>query len=74
MTNQVKDKTHFYDVYEFIGVVGMLAESQGFYGRLLERIMELEFYDPEGFEDFKVLIEDQKFTDPVDVILFIEQG
>ena len=66
-------KTKGYNVDQVIEVVRMLSHSQGFYGRLLEEIMYIKDYEPEKFETFKELIEEQKFKDPVDVVLFFEQ-
>jgi len=45
-----------------------LAQSQGAYGRLMERI------ENSGHKD-EILthLEEQNFSDPVDLILFIEQ-
>lgn len=64
------DKT--YDVNDVIEVVRSLASSQGFYGRLLEQILYLQDYEPWNFEEFKRIVEEQNFKDPVDVVLFFE--
>ena len=61
-----------YDVNQVIEVVEMLSHSQGFYGRLLNRIKEMEEYEQENFDQFKSIVEGQYFTDPVDVVLFFE--
>ena len=66
-------KTKGYDVNQVIEVVQMLSRSQGFYGRLLEQILYLKEYEPENFETFKYVIEEQDFNDPLDVVLFFEQ-
>ena len=66
-------KTEVYDVEKVIEVVQMLSHSQGFYGRLLEEINYIQEYEPEKFEVFKQVIEEQGFTNPVDVVLFFEQ-
>lgn len=66
-------KSEVYDVEKVIEVVQMLSRSQGFYGRLLEEIMYIKEYEPEQFETFKEVIEEQEFKDPVDVVLFFEQ-
>ena len=73
MATKVTGKAEVYDVYQVIDVVKMLSHSQGFYGRLLEEIMYIQEYEPEKFETFKEVIEDQGFKDPVDVVLFFEQ-
>lgn len=67
-----KKKTEGYSVEEVIEVVEMLSHSQGFYGRLLNRIKEMEEYEPENFGQFKTIVEEQHLTDPVDVIMFFE--
>lgn len=51
-----------------------LLHSQGYYGRLLERILCVKEYEPEAFEEFKMIVEEQHFKDPVDVVLFSNDG
>lgn len=46
-----------------------LAKSQGTYGRLLEHLGEL---DLEDFNEVMQKLEDQKFNDVVDLIIFVE--
>jgi hypothetical protein len=46
-----------------------LAQSQGFYGRLLSQI---ESVDEETREDFLSDLESRNFSDPVDLIMWIE--
>lgn len=62
-----------YDVTKVIEVVESLSHSQGFYGRLLEQILYLQENEPEVFDEFKEIVEEQHFKDPVDVVLFFEQ-
>lgn len=66
-------KTKGYDIEQVVDVIEMLADSQGFYGRLLEEILYVEENKPEQFEVFKGYIEKQGFQNPVDVIMFFEQ-
>ena len=66
-------KVEGYDVDQVIELVRRLSRSQGYYGRLLEHILYLQEYEPEAFEEFKMVIEEQHFKDPVDVALFFEQ-
>lgn len=73
MTNTMEKKAGGYVVEQVIGVIKMLSNSKGFYGRLLERILYLQEYEPEVFEEFKEVVEEQHFKDPVDVVLFFEQ-
>ena len=66
-------KTKGYDIEQVVDVIEMLADSQGFYGRLLEEILYVEENKPEQFEVFKGYIEKQEFQSPVDVVMFFEQ-
>lgn len=73
MTAKSERKAEVYDVDQVIKLVKDLSYSQGFYGRLLERILYMKEYEQENFERFKEIIEEQEFKDPVDVVLFFEQ-
>lgn len=53
---------------EILKEIKVLANSQGFYGRLYESIMESE----ESQEQFKNIVEEQNFNDIVDFIIWIE--
>ena len=61
-----------YNVLQVIEVIQQLSHSQGFYGRMLERILYMQAREPESFETFKNEVEAQNFKDPVDVVLFFE--
>lgn len=63
----------YYDVEKVIEVVEMLSHGQGTYGRMLEQILYLKENEPEAFDEFSRLIENQHFKDMVDVVLFFEQ-
>ena len=65
-------QTKGYSVEQVIEVVEMLAQSQGFYGRLLRDIREMQAHDEDKFEEFKELIELMGFENPVDVVMFFE--
>lgn len=54
---------------DILNIFRDLSRSQGFYGRLLR---DLEDCDPDVYEDFMSNLEAQHFTDPVDLILYIE--
>ena len=54
-------------------VIRRLASSQGFYGRLLHNIQELQKNDPEEADKVFSVLEAQKFNDVLDVILYFEQ-
>ena len=57
---------------EVIDVIKMLAHSQGFYGRLLRSIEEQYEEDYENWEAFMQYLEEQKFKDTLDVVMFFE--
>lgn len=54
---------------DIIKLIRELAKSQGFYGRLLENILEL---DDESYEELAGLWESKNFKDELDFILYIE--
>ena len=56
---------------EMIDIITELSFSQGFYGRLLRDINEL---DDETLNEVKNLWESKKFTDNLDFILWLENG
>ena len=49
-----------------------LAQSQGFYGRLYERLCEIRDNDTEAWEDVVYKLEAQHFNDSLDMVLFFE--
>ena len=52
-----------------IATFEMLARSQGFYGRLLRSLYEA---DEDQREEFLQDLENQNFSDPVDLVMYIE--
>ena len=60
------------NIEEVVDIIEMLADSQGFYGRLLEEILYIEENDPLKYEIFKTVIEKQELETPVDVVMFFE--
>lgn len=73
MANTTERRTDGYGVEEVIDVVRSLAQSQGSYSRLLEQILYFQEYEPDTFDEFKRVVEEQHFKDPVDVVSFFEQ-
>jgi hypothetical protein len=61
-----------FDFNDVIEILNQLANSQGFYGRLLRDIYEIKKYDPERFELFVAEIESQEFTNALDVVMYFE--
>lgn len=60
------------DREDILNVFREFAMSQGFYGRLLRDLAELEEYEPDAYEEFMQNLEAQDFRTPLDVILYIE--
>ena len=58
------------DRKKILETIEQLSLSQGFYGRLLRDIESLE---EEKFEELMEFLEEQKFSDAVDLVLFFEQ-
>lgn len=52
---------------EILNTFKMLAQSQGFYGRILQSLEEADNRD-----EILDKLEEMNFQDPVDLILFIE--
>lgn len=65
-------KTKGYDIEQVVDVIEVLADSNGFYGQLLEKILYVEENQPRKYEVIKNIIEKQEFEDPVEVIEFFE--
>lgn len=61
-----------YDIEQVVDVIEMLADSNGYYGRLLDEILYIEENKPRKYEVIKNIIEKQEFKDPVDVVQFFE--
>ena len=57
---------------DILNTIAELAQSQGFYGRLLRDILELKQYAPDEYEEYMTALEEKKFGDPVDMVLFFE--
>ena len=57
---------------DILNVFREFAQSQGFYGRLLRDLAELEEYEPDAYEEFMQNLKAQDFRTPLDVILYIE--
>ena len=53
----------------FMNVVKTLAQSNGFYGRILKKINNLS---SDELQQMKNYINAQTFNEPIDVIMFLE--
>ena len=54
---------------EILHTIKQLAQSQGYYSRLLNNINEL---DNDQQDELFSYLEEQKFNDPLDLVLFFE--
>ena len=57
---------------EILNAIKSLAKSQGFYGRLYERIMEIKEENEENFNEFMLQLENEKFADTLDLVMYFE--
>lgn len=57
---------------DVIDIIIMMSRSQGFWGRLLEYIFEMEKEDADAYDNFVSVIEEQQFTNMYDVIRYFE--
>lgn len=57
---------------EIISTIKSLAQSQGFYGRLLGYLISVKDNDPDKYDRIVKELESQNFKDPVDMILYFE--
>ena len=57
---------------EIMALIKSLASSQGFYGRLLNRLLEIKKYDKQTWNKIKKDWEGRKFGDSVDFVMYIE--
>lgn len=57
---------------QIMDVIRNLAQSQGFYGRILAHITEIRLENPEGYEELKTKLEKQNFKDAVDIVMYFE--
>lgn len=58
---------------QILRLIESLSHSQGFYGRLLESILELKQYNPGAYEQLVKDLESKNFKDDLDVIQFFEE-
>ena len=53
---------------QILSAIGSLAASQGFYGRLYDRLTD----GSDSAEDFLAAMEEQNFGDVVDMVIWLE--
>lgn len=57
---------------DILNAIRELANSQGFYGRLLRDLIELKENDLEQYNSIKEELESQNFHDTLDLIMYLE--
>jgi hypothetical protein len=57
---------------DILGIIEDLSRSQGFYGRLYERLLELQEEGGENWDNVVETFERQNFKDTLDLVLFLE--
>lgn len=60
------------DRNEILATIHNLAKSQGFYGRVLNAILELREVNPNKYDEYMESLEAQKFGDAIDLVLYFE--
>lgn len=65
-------ENNFMTMNDIMASIEMLAKSQGFYGRLYREICNLKMYEPEQYKKVKQELEQQHFTDAIDMIFYFE--
>lgn len=59
-------------IKQIIATIRQLAMSQGFYGRLLNALMDIKENNTEKWAEVVEILEGQHFADPVDMVLYFE--
>ena len=59
---------------QILSEIRSLANSQGYYGRLYQQIIDLEASNPEGYEKFSKELEAEGFETTLDIVLYFEEG
>lgn len=60
-------------IEDILNAIQDLAQSQGFYGRLLRDLLEIRDTDKERWQEIVDLLEAQNFKTTLDLVLYLEQ-
>ena len=60
------------DIEQIMAAIRSLAQSQGYYGRLYNELLEMQTNDPEKWEEVKNTLEAQNFNDTLDMVMYFE--
>ena len=64
--------TLYLGIDDILDVIGGLSRSQGFYGRLLNDLLEVKENDDEQWQNIVEQLEAKKFRTSLDVVFFFE--
>lgn len=59
---------------QILNIISGLAESQGFYGRVLRSILEQKEEDPKGYAEWCKNVKGMNFTDTLEIVRYLEEG
>lgn len=57
---------------EILNIIKSLSNSKGFYGRLYFDLIYAKNNHPEEYDEFMTVLENKHFSNPVDLILYLE--
>ena len=57
---------------EIIESIKMLAQGQGFYGRLLSQLLDMKENERKLYDRTIATLEKENFTDVVDLVMYLE--
>lgn len=60
------------DIEQIMAAIRSLAQSQGYYGRLYNELLEMQTNDPDKWEEVKNTLEAQNFNDTLDMVMYFE--
>jgi len=70
---QDKDGNLYMSIDDVMENVEQLSHSQGFYGRLYERLCEIRDNEPDAWDKVVTDLEAQHFRTALDMVLYFEQ-
>lgn len=59
---------------DILNIFEGLSHSQGRYGRMLRDLYEMREEEPEEYDKYMIELENKEFTDPLDLIIYLEEG
>lgn len=60
------------DIEQIMAAIRSLAQSQGYYGRLYNELLEMQTNNPDKWEEVKSTLEAQNFNDTLDMVMYFE--